>query len=83
MVGAAAGAEEHLPRLLPPSASGKPTLSRSLDSWSPPAYWNWKSALRQEVAAASGRPEVAFKWFQATDELIFERLTSLGKSPYT
>ena len=44
----------------------------------PPAFRNWKSALRQEVAAASGRPGEAFKWFQATGSQSFERLADPG-----
>jgi hypothetical protein len=47
----------------------------------PPAFRNWKSALRQEVAAASGRPDDAFKWFQATEKRSFERLADTGKFP--
>ena len=47
----------------------------------PAAFRNWKSALRQEVAAASGRPDEAFKWFQATDRLSFERLADPGTFP--
>ena len=41
-----------------------------------PAFRSWKSTLRQEVAAASGRPDEAFKWLQATDRLAFVELAS-------
>ena len=44
----------------------------------PPAFRNWKSALRQEVAAASGRPDEAFGWFQAIDHMSFEALANPG-----
>ena len=43
-----------------------------------PAFRNWKSALRQEVAAASGRPDEAFGWFQAIDHMSFEALANPG-----
>ena len=47
----------------------------------PLAFRNWKSALRQEVAAASGRPGEAFKWLQATDCLSLDPLADPGKFP--
>ena len=47
----------------------------------PPAFRSWKSSLRQEVAAASGRPDEAFVWFQATDRLSFAELASPGVFP--
>ena len=47
----------------------------------PLAFLNWKSTLRQEVAAAPSRPDEALKWFQATDRHSFEQLAHPGKLP--
>ena len=47
----------------------------------PPAFRNWKSTLRQEVAAASGRPDKAFKWRQAFDRRSSNQLADPGELP--
>ena len=44
----------------------------------PLAFRNWKAALRQEVAAASGRPDPAFAWFQEVDRKSFLKLADPG-----
>ena len=80
-VGAAAEVEEH-PSPAVAAARVRESVSCKVAALpEPPAFGNWKSALRQKVAAASGRLEEAFKRLQAADQLNFERPSSPGKFP--